>query len=92
VSGCIDLASPGEAPPGVMHERSHALDDMPVPTERQPSKDVEVVTDERLAVEDDCEEVDRHVPRRIRHAGIVRKPRRTPAPASTTAWLACDGC
>src|SRR5262249_54085865 len=61
------------APGRVVRQRSHALDDVPVPAERQPPEDISVVADKRLAVEHDGEEVDRQIAvgRRVRRAGAA---------------------
>ena len=53
----IDPPACRDAPRCVVDERRHPFDDVPLPAEREPSKDVQVVADERLPVEDDREEV-----------------------------------
>src|SRR5262249_55131483 len=46
-----------DAPAGVVLQRGDTFDHVPVPGDRQPPQDALVVTDERLAVQDDGEEV-----------------------------------
>ena len=57
----IDATSRLDAPSGVVDERRHAFDNVPPPVEGKLPEDVEVVPDERLAVQHDREEVHRKV-------------------------------
>jgi hypothetical protein len=44
-----------------VRQRRHAFDDVPAPATTEPREDVDVVADERLAIDDDGEEVEREV-------------------------------
>jgi hypothetical protein len=84
----IDSSPTGEAPRGVVYERRDSFDYVPVPAEWELAKNVEVVSNERFAVQHDREEMDgelvAHVLSalsRFRRQGRHRR-RLLPAPAS----------